>query len=69
MKEQDMSISADPIFVAAESAWRRESLAAGFPTGTERQHHGASVRAAIAAVAHRHGRHARPGHHGTPRVA
>ena len=35
-----MSISADPLFVTAEVAYRRESLAAGLPTvGRARRHH------------------------------
>ena len=36
-----MSITADPLFVTAEVAYRRESLAAGLPTvGRTRRHHG-----------------------------
>ena len=69
-----MSISADPMFVAAEVQWRRESLAAGFPRSHPAHHRGAAVRSALAAVAHSH-RHApqkqqeQQGTHGTPRVA
>jgi hypothetical protein len=65
-----MSLTADPMFVAAESAWRRDRLSAGFPGGTRGpRHHGAGVRAALSALAHprRHGRHTRGT--GTPRLA
>jgi hypothetical protein len=75
MKEQDMSISADPLFVAAEAQWRRETLAAGFPKSRRGRHHAAGIRSALAALTHGHrgghGHHGRQeqGRPGTPRVA
>jgi hypothetical protein len=65
-----MSLTADPLFVAAEVQWRRDRLSVGFPSQRSPRHHGVSVRAALAAVAHPH-RHKRPHTHGTgtPRVA
>ena len=66
-----MSLTADPMFVAAEVQWRRQRLSLGFPAAKPApRHHGAGVRAALAAVAHPH-RHGRPAAQGTgtPRVA
>jgi hypothetical protein len=61
-----MSIIADPLFVQAEVAYRRESLAAGLPrVGSSPRHHASRVRWALNAPSrftHRHGRH-------TPRPA
>jgi len=61
-----MSISADPIFVQAEVAYRREALAAaGGPTVVRPpRHHPSRLRLALrgARAHHRHGRH-------TPRPA
>jgi hypothetical protein len=55
-----MSISADPIFVQAEVAYRREALAAaGLPSvGRSSRHHAGLVRLALRGVrqGHRHGR-------------
>jgi hypothetical protein len=58
-----MSISADPIFVQAEVAYRRETLAAGFggagrATRAAGRHHAGRVREALRGVraGHRHGR-------------
>ena len=58
-----MSITADPLFVAAESAYRREALTAGLPrVGRSRRHHGIveSLRKHAPRRHHRHGvaRHA-----------
>jgi hypothetical protein len=57
-----MSISADPIFVQAEVAYRRESLAAaGLPSvGRSSRHHASRVRHALRGLRphHRHGRRA-----------
>jgi hypothetical protein len=55
-----MSITADPLFVAAEVAWRRQSLTAGLPT-TRRARHRHPLRRALAVphLNHRHtARHA-----------
>ncbi len=55
-----MSTIADPIFVQAEVAYRRERLLAGTGTGTGRaaagRHHAGRVRAALRTVrtGHRH---------------
>ncbi len=57
-----MSITSDPLFVQAEVAYRRESLAAGLPrVGTSPRHHASRVRRVLTApsrFSHRHGRHA-----------
>jgi hypothetical protein len=59
-----MSITADPLFVAAEVAWRRESLSAGLPTarrGGQRHTLRHTLRGALTAprLHHRHAaRHA-----------
>ncbi|GAA2730396.1 hypothetical protein GCM10009867_01690 [Pedococcus aerophilus] len=53
-----MSISADPLSVAAEVAYRRESLSAGLPTvGRARRHHGLveSLLQRSPRLHHRHG--------------
>lgn len=53
-----MSITADPLFVAAEVAYRRESLVAGLPAaGRTRRHH----RLVAGALAHRPRLHHRHG--------
>jgi len=55
-----MSITADPLFVAAEVAWRQQSLTAGLPT-TRRARHRHTLRQALATahLPHRHtARHA-----------
>ena len=55
-----MSITADPLFIAAEVAWRRESLTAGLPS-TRRGRHRHTIRLALSAprLHHRHtARHA-----------
>ena len=55
-----MSITADPLFVAAEVAWRQQSLSAGLPTARRgRRRH--ALRTALTAprLHHRHtARHA-----------
>ena len=53
-----MSINADPLFIAAEVAWRTESLSHGLATAAPSRHHGRTVRTAIGRVIHphRHGR-------------
>ncbi len=58
-----MSITADPLSVAAEVAYRRETLSVGLPTvGRARRHHGfvARVLQHSPRLHHRHGtaRHA-----------
>ncbi len=58
-----MSITADPLFVAAEVAYRRETLSVGLPTtGRARRHHGIVARVLhhTPRLHHRHGtaRHA-----------
>jgi hypothetical protein len=55
-----MSITADPLFVAAEVAWRRQSLTAGLPTaGRERRHHARRPLLSAPRLPHRHtARHA-----------
>jgi hypothetical protein len=66
-----MSLTADPMFVAAEVQWRRDRLSVGFPdAGRAHRHHGVGVRAAFTAIAHPH-RHGRSRTRGTgaPRVA
>jgi hypothetical protein len=64
-----MSLTADPMFVAAEVQWRRDRLSVGFPSAARSpRHHGAGVRAALAAVTHPH-RHGRTHGTGTPRTA
>jgi hypothetical protein len=53
-----MSIASDPLFVTAEVNYRRERLAAGFPTaGRSRRHHGAvlSLLERAPRLHHRHG--------------
>lgn len=50
-----MSITADPLFVAAEVAWRRESLSAGLPTARrERHHHSVRRTLSLPRLHHRH---------------
>lgn len=64
-----MSISADPLFVAAEVQWRTENLSAGLAHASSGRHHGHVIRAALQRVRHPH-RHARhTAGHGAPRVA
>ena len=55
-----MSITADPLFVAAEVQWRTENLSAGLAHAAPRRHHGHAIRTALQRVRHphRHGRHA-----------
>ncbi|WP_406830972.1 hypothetical protein ABEG17_18520 [Pedococcus sp. KACC 23699] len=58
-----MSIAADPLFVTAEVAYRRESLAAGLPTARRARRHHNVVEAILQRgprLHHRHGiaRHA-----------
>ncbi len=54
-----MSITADPLFVAAEVAWRTENLSAGLAHATPARHHAQALRTALQRVRHphRHGRH------------
>jgi hypothetical protein len=57
-KENVMSITADPQFVAAEVAYRRQRLTAGLPTArAARRHHGAllSLLDRAPRLHHRHG--------------
>ena len=54
-----MSITADPLFVAAEVQWRTENLSAGLAHASSGRHHGSAIRAAIQRVRHPHG----PGRH------
>jgi hypothetical protein len=50
-----MSITADPLFVAAEVAWRRESLTAGLPrTDRRRDRHTRRATSAAVRLSHRH---------------
>ena len=53
-----MSINADPLFVAAEVAWRTENLSHGLATAGPARHHGHAIRTALGRVIHplRHGR-------------
>ena len=61
-----MSITADPLFIAAEMAWRYGTADTGhWPPVPSRQGHG--VRQSLTQrLHHRHARHARPAN---PRVA
>ena len=54
-----MSITADPLFVAAEVQWRTENLSSGLAHATPARHHGQAIRAALQRVRHphQHGRH------------
>ena len=45
-----MSITADPLFVAAEVAWRTENLSSGLATATPARHHGHAIRTALGRV-------------------
>ncbi|WP_270889397.1 hypothetical protein [Pedococcus sp. 5OH_020] len=60
-----MSITADPLFIAAEVQWRRDNLSRGLDTVVAARHHGAGLRAALKRLgAGRHGtgdRGGRPG--------
>jgi hypothetical protein len=68
-KEHTMSINADPLFIAAEVAWRTENLSHGLATATPARHHGRAIRTALGRVVHPH-RHARgAARAGTARVA
>jgi hypothetical protein len=50
-----MSITADPLFIAAEVAWRQQNLTAGLPT-VARARHRHTIRWALATprLHHRH---------------
>ena len=54
-----MSITADPLFVAAEVQWRTENLSSGLAHATPARHHGQAIRTALQRVRHSH-RHGRP---------
>ena len=54
-----MSITADPLFVAAEVQWRTENLSSGLAHATPARHHGHAIRTALQRVRHPH-RHGRP---------
>jgi hypothetical protein len=60
-----MSITADPLFVAAEVQWRTENLSSGLATAGPARHHGHALRTAIGRIRHPH----RHGRHGVARVA
>ena len=49
-----MSINADPLFVAAEVAWRTERLSTGLATAVPARHHGHAIRTALGRVVHSH---------------
>ena len=55
-----MSINSDPLFIAAEVAWRTENLSHGLATAVPARHHGHALRTALGRVIHphRHGRSA-----------
>jgi hypothetical protein len=59
-----MSINADPLFVAAEVAWRNEKLSSGLGGAVPARHHGHAIRTALGRVVHSH-RHG----HGSTRTA
>jgi hypothetical protein len=50
-----MSITADPLFVAAEVQWRTESLSSGLAHAMPARHHGHAIRTAIQRMRHPHG--------------
>lgn len=54
-----MSITADPLFVAAEVQWRTENLSAGLAHAAPARHHGHAIRTALQRVRHSH-RHGQP---------
>ena len=60
-----MSITADPLFVAAEVQWRTENLSSGLAHATPARHHGHAIRTALQRVRHPH----RQGRHTTARHA
>lgn len=47
-----MSITSDPLFVAAEVQWRTENLSSGLPTTSVHRSH--SLRSALGRVRHSH---------------
>jgi hypothetical protein len=53
-KEHTMSITADPLFVAAEVQWRTENLSAGLAHAAPARHHGHAIRTALQRVRHSH---------------
>ena len=55
MKEHTMSITADPLFVAAEVQWRTENLSSGLAHATPARHHGHAIRTALQRMRHPHG--------------
>jgi hypothetical protein len=63
-----MSITADPLFIAAEVQWRTEKLSGGLATARPARHHAHLLRAVMGRMRHaNHGRQqARPG---SPRTA
>ena len=61
-----MSITADPLFVAAEVQWRTENLSAGLAHAAPGRHHGQAIRTALQRLRHPHG-HSR--HTAGPRTA
>lgn len=61
-----MSITADPLFVAAEVQWRTENLSRGLATPGPARHHGHAVRAALGRL--RSGASAAGSHHGRGRT-
>jgi hypothetical protein len=63
-----MSITADPLFVAAEVQWRTEKLSRLAGTAPTR-HHGHAVRTALGRVRHPHRHGRRPARPGTARTA
>ena len=64
-----MSITADPLFIAAEIEWRYGPVDTGhWPTVPSRHGHG--IRESLSnRLHHRHARHARPSRPANPRVA
>jgi hypothetical protein len=69
MKEHTMSITADPLFVAAEVQWRTERLSTGLAGAGPARHHGSVIRAALQRVRHPHGPGRHAAGHRAPRIA